>query len=211
MNKWKLVLAALCVSTAAHAVAIGPTAINGAPGHVIWTAAINDTVSPPTQANIDGGNTSPFAAESTGVLSVSNLQSCALRIQVWPAAGDTTNPVRFAVAVKAVTSTTGDTLTSAIWSRWTASALVASPDSSVHLITPITNARLGEFAVAFDSKAYLPSAFRNWTPGNAKYIVLWGSRSEPFSAPFMRVVVRCIGPLGGGKPRVRVDVVGEKK
>ena len=205
--RWLLVAAGtLGLAYTVHAAAISPTAINGAPGHVVWVAAINDTVSPPTQAQI---LTAPFSAESTGVLAVSMLRSCAIRLQAWPAGGDTSSALRFEVLVKALQSSTVDTLTSAHWTRLSTST--AATDSTLTSYGLGTGVRLGGIAVPFDNRHYLPSAFRDWAGGNAKWIMLWGTRGEQWNAPFMQIVVRNTGPLGAGKPRIRLDVIGQRQ
>lgn len=205
MKKGIAVLVAMVIGGSAWAAAIAPTSINGAPKFVEWAAAIDDTLSPPSQANI---LTAPFSAESTGVLATGDLESCFLRFQVWPAAGDTTLVYRFEIRIKALRSSTVDTLTASTWNRYQLGG--SGQDSSATFYGALTGTHGRQLTVNVDPKSYLPSAFRSWMGGSTHWVPLWGPRGDAMAAPFSQIVVRCTGDLGAGKPKVRLDVIGKK-
>lgn len=136
------------------------------------------------------------------MLATGNLESCALRVRITPAAGDTSSQVRLEIRVKTLgTSNAADSLTTGVWTRFSqASAGTDSIGTNNTTYQALTGPRWRSFLVNFDPRQY------------PQYVLLplWGNRSEPYVSPFTQIVVRCIGDLGAGKPRVRVDVIGKK-
>ena len=176
---------------------------------LIWSNAINDTVSAPTQANI---LTTPFSAESTATLDVSTLRSVGLFLRYAPGAPvDTSQVYRFAVQVRAHPVQSQDSSSTYVWHKQMLEPVdAAGQDSIGHHVNSIaqTGAQTGEIIVDFSNKRYMPSAFRSWSGQTGIYFIVAVRDGSTLWAPYMSIRVRCIGPLAGPKPRIRVDVVG---
>jgi hypothetical protein len=173
---------------------------------MIWTNAINDTISSASNQN------SPFSAESTATLNVSTLRTVTAFIKWVPPGGDTTSTYSYAVQVRAHIVQSQDSSSTGIWHRpRTLIAAGDAPDSVGHLPASklnVYNAATGEFILQFNNARYLPTAHRSWNGQTGIYVHIASRDGNAFWAPYMSIRIRNLGPNLAGKSLIRMDVLG---
>jgi len=191
----------------------------------LWSNAINDTVSPPLQGNIDRYNANaagglPFSAESTATLDIRTLRSVALFLRcIGPASGDTSGTLRFAVQVRFHPILSQDSTSTFPWYRNAGVMGAALPDSIGQTYTatgvqPGITAQAGEFIVVFQQRNIQRTVGAHQFVGfNGIYIPVFSGKAERVYAPYMSVRVRQISPIyttvvDATKPRIILTVAG---
>ena len=180
--------------------------------NVIWSNAINDTISPPATPN---ALVMAWSAESTATLDVSTLHTIGLFFRFIPGAPiDSTATSRFAIQIRAHPVSSQDSASTFIWRGFNSSYSGTGTDSVGHALAAFVQQQTdvtsrGEFVLQFPHRHYSGASQIPLSGQTGTYIVLTTKGGEPFWAPYMSIRVRLMTPsTSAGKPRVRLDIVG---